>query len=505
MSSYPPPTINTVFNVADYPDAENGNISLAPPYVHSGVAVYKSDGSLHTSTNLVFKDSKNLGIGTSTPTAKLHVVQETTTESFRIDDVLNDTTPFIVDASGNVGINQASPKCPLHIGITQMLNIQPSYPVSGSYWYKLTDVNYTLASLNCEFRMNGLLAGPSLTTGKAIVDVTFSCRGTVLDAPRVTGIINGTIGTLSDIEIYKDTATTTYTVYLRMNQFAAVNINLQRTGGNGVFLYDGTFVTSSPVTGTNTLVYNLKDGDKSTPVFAGGILRNCDGIIGIGTSIPNTSAILDVTSTTKGMLPPRMTTTQRDAISTPAEGLIIYDSTKKNISYRDNTQWNYVKPRVGGVCYDWSGGSNNKTMSLLATEYVRIEFNNTLIQTGSVDWNANGTYVAINYSGNSSTSLATHNISLSFYVNTASVTYNFVVYKNPTFDTANANKVTSGTIITSSRQTFTCTTASAITNLNIGFSDAPTLNDVYYLCVLSIGTTGPIFTGTSFSWVSTAY
>lgn len=60
MSSYPPPTINTVFNVADYPDAENGNIVLAPPYVNNGVAVYKSDAKLHTSSNLIFNSSDDL-------------------------------------------------------------------------------------------------------------------------------------------------------------------------------------------------------------------------------------------------------------------------------------------------------------------------------------------------------------------------------------------------------------------------------------------------------------
>jgi hypothetical protein len=52
------------------------------------------------------------------------------------------------------------------------------------------------------------------------------------------------------------------------------------------------------------------------------------GSVGIGanTSI-NTSAILDVTSTTQGFLPPRMTTTQKNAIASPAAGLVVYDTT----------------------------------------------------------------------------------------------------------------------------------------------------------------------------------
>ena len=46
--------------------------------------------------------------------------------------------------------------------------------------------------------------------------------------------------------------------------------------------------------------------------------------VGIGTSSPNASAALDITSTTKGLLPPRMTAAQRDAITTPAHGLMIF-------------------------------------------------------------------------------------------------------------------------------------------------------------------------------------
>ena len=46
--------------------------------------------------------------------------------------------------------------------------------------------------------------------------------------------------------------------------------------------------------------------------------------IGINNENPDASAALDITSTTAGLLPPRMTQTQRDAISSPAAGLMIY-------------------------------------------------------------------------------------------------------------------------------------------------------------------------------------
>jgi hypothetical protein len=48
------------------------------------------------------------------------------------------------------------------------------------------------------------------------------------------------------------------------------------------------------------------------------------GQVGIGTVSPNTSSALDVTSTSKGLLPPRMTKAQRNAISMPAAGLMIW-------------------------------------------------------------------------------------------------------------------------------------------------------------------------------------
>lgn len=53
-------------------------------------------------------------------------------------------------------------------------------------------------------------------------------------------------------------------------------------------------------------------------------LTSVQAQVGIGTSTPDASAKLDVTSTNKGLLLPRMTGNQRDAIANPAVGLLIY-------------------------------------------------------------------------------------------------------------------------------------------------------------------------------------
>src|ERR1700733_9886253 len=49
---------------------------------------------------------------------------------------------------------------------------------------------------------------------------------------------------------------------------------------------------------------------------------NASGNVGIGTGTPDVSSLLEIKSTTKGLLTPRMTKTQRDAIVAPATGLL---------------------------------------------------------------------------------------------------------------------------------------------------------------------------------------
>jgi hypothetical protein len=61
--------------------------------------------------------------------------------------------------------------------------------------------------------------------------------------------------------------------------------------------------------------------------------------VGIGTTTPNTSAQLDITSTNKGLLIPRMSASARTGITTPAAGLLVYDTDSAKIMQYNGSAW----------------------------------------------------------------------------------------------------------------------------------------------------------------------
>jgi hypothetical protein len=69
--------------------------------------------------------------------------------------------------------------------------------------------------------------------------------------------------------------------------------------------------------------------------------------LGLGITTPDVTSILDLTSSTKGFLAPRMTTVQRDAIASPATGLMIYNTTTNALNVFNGTTW----VLVGGSDY----------------------------------------------------------------------------------------------------------------------------------------------------------
>jgi hypothetical protein len=96
--------------------------------------------------------------------------------------------------------------------------------------------------------------------------------------------------------------------------------------------------------------------------------------VGIGTNAPDTSALLDLSSTTKGFLLPRMTSAEQAALSNPAKGLILFNTTTNQIE-------NNIGDGLGSIIWEGTAtkgitaplGTNNT--QLATTEFVLANSN----------------------------------------------------------------------------------------------------------------------------------
>ena len=70
-----------------------------------------------------------------------------------------------------------------------------------------------------------------------------------------------------------------------------------------------------------------------------GLVVRKGGNVGLGTTSPVATAILELSSSAKGFLPPRLATTERDAISSPAEGLVVYNDTTNQLNVYNGSAW----------------------------------------------------------------------------------------------------------------------------------------------------------------------
>lgn len=88
--------------------------------------------------------------------------------------------------------------------------------------------------------------------------------------------------------------------------------------------------------------------------------------VGIGTATPDATAMLDIVSSAKGLLMPRMTTVQRTGITTPAAGLQVYDTTTNTLWYFNGTIWvNTGAPAASVNIYNADGAlTGNRTVTM---------------------------------------------------------------------------------------------------------------------------------------------
>ncbi|EGV42200.1 hypothetical protein BZARG_591 [Bizionia argentinensis JUB59] len=111
--------------------------------------------------------------------------------------------------------------------------------------------------------------------------------------------------------------------------------------------------------------------------------------VGIGTITPDPSAMLDVQSTTQGLLAPRMTTLERDAITAPAESLLVFDTTEKAFYFYNTASSTWIK-----LANDASVKRNNykliKSVADLAQESIDGGATGYLLDTNTY-YEINGT------------------------------------------------------------------------------------------------------------------
>ena len=105
--------------------------------------------------------------------------------------------------------------------------------------------------------------------------------------------------------------------------------------------------------------------------------------VGIGTETPHSSSLLELSSTSKGLLVPRMTETQKNQISSPAQGLLIYS---QGFQYKDNWWWKILATNdeksfyIGNIRVGTpSFGSQNTTLGNGTFAYANSGDNNTAI------------------------------------------------------------------------------------------------------------------------------
>jgi len=188
----------------------------------------------------------------------------------------------------------------------------------------------------------------NLTTGKNVTvgsltdagNLTFTGTGN-----RITGDFTSSGGFANRVAFQTSTANSSTNIEVIPNGTSVSSaINLESDPA----LTNGTFFQVAINGGVDArMASNIRGTGTYLPMtfYTGGseqVRIDTSGNVGIGTSSPNASAILDVQSTTKGVRMPNMTTTQKNAIASPAAGLMVFDITLSKLCVYSGLAWETV-------------------------------------------------------------------------------------------------------------------------------------------------------------------
>jgi hypothetical protein len=207
--------------------------------------------------------------------------------------------------------------------------------------YTLPDTTTTLAGLAVAntFTERQTITPASLTGSSATSALSITQTLNTSGAPDIISlaITNTASSTATNLINCKVDNVSAFSV----DRFGATRIGL--TSGN-----NWTFSSNRLISSQNAFISAAGGVGVvlSSSALVGGILANASGAkacdTGVNTAI-TTSAVFEVVSTTKGFLPPRMTSAQRLAIATPATGLIVYQTdATEGLYIRKSTGWVFI-------------------------------------------------------------------------------------------------------------------------------------------------------------------
>ena len=296
----------------------------------------------------------------------------------KITDLVELTTPTTDDVFPLVDIATNSTKkaqlanLPVSTATQTALDAKQATLVSGT---NIKTINSTslLGSGNISIAANpaGTAGQIQFSDGSAFAadsnlfwDNTNKRLGVGTASPTKTLDINGSIRTTSDIYIQGDSkflyantggGSVTVGLYFRPSATALdvyTNASVAATFGTST---RATIKGSGSTSATTSLLVQNSSGTELLKVRDDGFCDIGNGNLGVSNALTycvssgglsvgayniNASAKLQVDSTTKGFLPPRMTTTQKNAIATPAAGLVVYDTTTNKLCCYNGSTWN---------------------------------------------------------------------------------------------------------------------------------------------------------------------